>query len=305
MKKNILKIILFLIINTVLSEKTNAQISPNDSLGQISSGSTTSNDPAAAIPSAKHPYKINAWISGGIFIAGSVGDVIAIPRILNKKEITDAELASLNPDVLTGFDRWALKQNSAKRVHYDKLSDNVLAGILILPFTLALDKDIRHDGWKLLLMYCESQAITFSIFNYSYLGPTFQDKIRPMAYYTDIPMEDRRDGNNRNSFFAGHVSTATSATFFMTKVYCDYHPEIGSKKYLLYAAATVPALAMGYLRVLALKHFPSDILAGMTIGAVSGIAIPALHKLRSKNINLGFYASPEGAMGLSMVRTLR
>ena len=300
MKEIAREIILLLMFSQVLIEKVYSQISPNDSLLKAQPGLIKDNDSTVTILSSTHPNKINAWVSGGISVAGTVGNIFAIKRILYKKEITDAELAALNPDILTGFDRWALRQNPGKRVYYDNLSDKVMTGIVILPFTLAFDKKIRSDGWKLLLMYYESQAITFSIFNYSFLGPTFQDKFRPMAYYENIPVEDRNIGNNRNSFFAGHVSSATSASFFMAKVYCDYHPELGSKKYLLYAGATVPALTMGYLRVLALKHFPSDVLVGMSVGAVCGIVVPELHKKKYKNVKLGLFALPHGGAGLCM-----
>ena len=85
----------------------------------------------------------------------------------------------------------------------------------------------------------------------------------------------------------------------MTKVFCDYHPEIGNKKYLLYAAATIPPLLLGYFRVKALRHFPSDVMVGTAIGALCGILIPEIHRIRSKKISLGLYSSPE-ATGLSL-----
>ena len=300
MKKTAWKIMLLLVINHSSIEKGYSQLSPNSPLIQNPPDTTVNDNPASVTWSSGHPYRINIWVRGAISVAGTVGNLLAVPRILNKEKITDAELAALNPGILTGFDRWALKQKSAKRVDYDKLSDKLMAGIVLLPFTLAFDDNIRGDGWKLLLMYYETHAITFSIFNYTFLGPTFQDKFRPMAYYTDIPVEDRSNGNNRNSFFAGHVSSATSASFFMTKVYCDYHPELGAKKYLLYGAASVPALTMGYIRVLALKHFPSDVLVGMSVGAICGIIVPELHKRKYKNVKLGMFATPQGATGLCL-----
>ncbi len=279
------------------------QVNPADSLRKTGVDSLIVPGPISLRPVSGlpiHPYKINVWVSGTISVIGSVGDYFAIPMLKDKPRISDEELNALNTKPLTGLDKWALEQDPTKRVYFDHMSDNVITGIFILPLTLAFDKGIRHDGLKLLLMYYESQAVTFSIFNYSPLGPNFQSKFRPMAYYTDIPTSDRNVGNNRNSFFAGHVSSATSAAFFMAKVYSDYHPNIGAKKYLLYAAATLPGFAMSYLRVRALKHFPSDALVGMCVGAVCGVAIPSLHHVRNRNVNLGIFASPEGASGLTM-----
>ncbi len=303
MKKMALRIILLSVVIFIQFGEVYSQNSPIDSLLKTPTDTVTlipGKDSTVKAQSSIHPYKIRFWLSGGISVIGSIGDYYAIPRILGKKKITDEELAALNPSILTRLDRWALMQDPTKRVYFDHMSDNVITGIFLLPVTLAFDKNIRHDGLKLLLMYYESQAVTFSIFNYSFLGPTFQNKFRPMTYYTSIPVGDRNIGNNRNSFFAGHVSSATAASFFMAKVYCDYHPNLGAKKYLIYAAATVPSLAMGYLRMRALKHFPSDILAGMTVGAVCGIAIPELHALKYKHLKLAFFASPKGASGLTM-----
>jgi membrane-associated phospholipid phosphatase len=145
-----------------------------------------------------------------------------------------------------------------------------------------------------LLMYVETMSITPNIYEWSPLGPTFQNRIRPLAYYDQLPIEKRRSGGSRNSFYSGHDAVVTASTFFMAKVYCDYHPEIGNNKYLLYGAATIPPLIMGYFRVKALAHFPSDVLVGMGVGALCGIVIPELHHFQDKNISLGLYSSAEG-----------
>jgi hypothetical protein len=61
----------------------------------------------------------------------------------------------------------------------------------------------------------------------------------------------------------------------------------------------VPPLVIGLLRTKALKHFPSDNLAGLGIGAAFGILIPELHKLHFRNESLSFSTSRDG-LGLSM-----
>ncbi|HYV91825.1 MAG TPA: phosphatase PAP2 family protein [Chitinophagales bacterium] len=258
--------------------------------------------PSDSIPkvSHPHPYHVNYWLSGSIIVAGNVGNVLAINRIKNKPVITDAEISSLNTTDLTGLDRWALKQDPLLRDHHDRMSDDVITSTIILPFVLVLNKDIRHDWVNLLLMYAEAHAVVATIYNYSFLGPTFQNKFRPIVYYDSVPIGIRENGNNRNSFYSGHVATAAVATFMMTKIYCDFHPEIGAKKYLLYTAATLPPLAISYLRVKALKHFPSDNLVGLGVGAVCGIAIPALHRVKSDRVALGMFTTQDGGIGLSL-----
>jgi membrane-associated phospholipid phosphatase len=86
----------------------------------------------------------------------------------------------------------------------------------------------------------------------------------------------------------------------MAKVYCDYHPELGGLKFLLYLAAAVPPLAMGYARVRSLDHFPSDCAVGFGLGAALGIIIPALHKIPcKKSLSIGMANSPN-TVGLSV-----
>ena len=252
--------------------------------------------------SSVHLYRVNGWTTGAFCVVASAANVYAIPNLIKgKPELTYQEIQGLNRDAVPWFDRWALQQDPSKRPMYMKTADYVLPGIILTPAILGFDKKVRKDWARILLMYYEMHSITFSIYNYSFFGPTFQNKYRPVEYYTQLPKEDRIGGNNRNSMYSGHVATAVGSTFFLVKVYCDYHPEIKQKKYLLYALATVPGFAMAYLRVEGLEHFPSDCMIGMTIGAVCGILVPEVHRFKNDKIMLGMSTSPTGGAGLSML----
>jgi membrane-associated phospholipid phosphatase len=177
----------------------------------------------------------------------------------------------------------------------------VLTTAVTLPAILAFDKHISKDWSKMLVMYLETISIVSNIYMYSILGPTQQNRFRPVTYYTDVPMKDRVDGNNRNSFYSGHVASTAAATFFMAKVYADYHPELGGKKYFLYAAATIPPLLLGYFRVKGLRHFPSDDLVGLGVGALVGILVPEIHRIKLKNKDLAVGLSTTGeSTGISL-----
>jgi membrane-associated phospholipid phosphatase len=257
-----------------------------------------SNDSAA-----RHPYKVNYWVSGGIAVVGGLTNYLGIPPIINKQEISAAELNGLNKDAVGSFDRWALNQDvtKAKADGYDKDALIVLSASVTLPAVLAFDKYIGKDWAKMLVMYLETISIVSNMYTYSPLGPKFNDRFRPVTYYTNFPLNDRVDGNSRNSFYSGHVASTAAATFFMAKVYSDYHPELGGKKYLLYAAATIPPILLGYFRVKGLRHFPSDALVGLGVGALVGILVPEIHriKLKNKDLTVGL-SSTGGATGLSL-----
>jgi hypothetical protein len=249
--------------------------------------------------SSFHPYIVNYWVSGSICGVGAIANILGIPESQNKEEITPSEIQALNTSDINSIDSWALKQDPSKRSAYENYSSYALVSSAVLPVLLMSDKQIRQDWFNIALMYAETMSITTNIYEWSFLGPTFQNKFRPITYYNQLTYQQRNSGANRNSFYSGHVAAAAAATFFMAKVYSDYNPGIGDNKYLLYGAATIPPLILGYFRVKALMHFPSDVMAGLGIGALCGILIPEFHRIRSENISLGLYSSFVGT-GISL-----
>jgi hypothetical protein len=229
-----------------------------------------------------------------------LSDYILVPKILNKKNLTDTELDGLNKDVfISKFDHWALELDPSKRDKFKKASDILSVSIYASAGLLMVDSRIRHDWLDIILLCLETHSVVFSAYNMSFLGPTFQERYRPVVYYnTELTRDQRRSGNNRNSFYSGHVASSTTGMFFMAKVYGDYHPEMGWKKYLLYGAASAPPLVLSYLRVKSLDHFPSDCGVGFMIGAICGVLVPEIHRIKNKNLSLGTYSTPDGATGL-------
>ncbi|MFC1760229.1 phosphatase PAP2 family protein, partial [Candidatus Neomarinimicrobiota bacterium] len=133
-------------------------------------------------------------------------------------------------------------------------------------------------------------------------GVTFIDRIRPFVYYPEVSLNSKIEGaGTQNSFFSGHTSAAATASFFMAKVYIDYHPEMKRKKWLLYAGAIIPPASVGYYRYKALRHFPSDIIVGIIAGAAAGILVPELHKVKiGKKKNMSISPFIHNSIGLSI-----
>ncbi len=250
-------------------------------------------------------YHVNRPIVGVIIGGGMIANVIGVGRMKNKPSLTLTELNFLSsPEQIAhinSFDRLGLRQNASDRDKFNSLSNNSLTGMVFLPCLLVMDKKIQKDWGDLLLMYVEGHTITLANYCYNFIGPTYIQRYRPRTYYSEFPEVTRESGQNRNSFYSGHVASAAYSTFFMAKVYCDYHPNLGgTEKCLIYTAATIPPFVMAYLRIKALDHFPSDNAIGLVIGAAIGIIVPELHKNKAdKRISLGMYTAPEG-MGLSL-----
>ena len=255
-------------------------------------------------PVPSHIYHVNPWVTGSIIVAGGAADLLALNVVRYKPAITDAEFDGLNTNSINPFDRWALRLSTTNYTKWENIATIYNAAGVFLPLTLFFDEKINKDWFRILAMYVEVESISLTTYIATPLGPLFQEKLRPIVYYDNLSRAERSNGNNRNSFYSGHVASVSAATFFMVKVYSDYHPEIGGDKFWLYAAALVPPLGLGYIRMLGLNHFPSDILTGLGIGALYGVLIPELHRISDKDVSFGVYTSPE-ATGLSMKIALK
>lgn len=232
-------------------------------------------------------YKVNRKLEIPITLALFGTSYLGFNYLAEKEGLSYNEAISLNPDDIWWFDRPATKQDASQRLDAHNTSDVLLNSTVLLPIILGLDKDIRADWLDVLILYGESHAINS---NFYILNSGAISRARPFNYNHEVAIEDKMANESRNSWFSGHVSTTASASFFMAKVYSDYHPELGNKKYWLFAAAAIPPSLVGYYRFKAMKHFPSDIITGFCAGAAAGILIPELHKKEKSALSFFPYA---------------
>lgn len=215
-------------------------------------------------------YKLKPAVDIPIIAAAGGWSYYALSKIYKKDSSSIEDVSSLNKNQINGFDRWA-----ANVYHPDAEleSDKIFYGAMPLPLLLLIDKEIRKDALKIAVLYTEALSITGTL----YTSSTYFNRYRPAAYSDALTIDQKRSGNQRNSFFAGHVALVATSTFFTAKVYSDYHPH-SKFRWVLYGVAIGATGATGYLRHRAGKHFPSDIVLGTAIGALSGILVPQAHK---------------------------
>lgn len=239
-------------------------------------------------------YKVNHWLSGSIAAIGTYTNFVGLPKVKQKDRLAFQEILHLTQTGVGRFNRAGLRQNPELRHRAHTVSDFLMYGTASLPFLLFADPKVKPAYLSVSLMYLETIALTSNLYTYSPLGPTFTDRYRPLAYYGMLSLEERSSGNQRNSFYSGHVATTAMGSFFLAKVLYDHHPEWSAKRYLLFAGAAVPAATMGWLRLRALKHFPSDLIAGGLIGAGMGLLIPELHRRWQQRAELRAGFGPQG-----------
>jgi membrane-associated phospholipid phosphatase len=237
---------------------------------------------------SKPIYHVNYWVSAPIILAGLAGGTVWLG--IPKSDITDAELSAVNPNNVPSFDRIALHQNIALVPSWNVYAEITQIFGAVMPLAVLLDRDIRSDWLHVMTIGLEVNMVTLGVYSLTPFGPNFIDRYRPKVYYADYG-EDRKNGLNKASFYSGHVASMAASSFFIAKVYSDYHPD--ANKYLVYGLAAIPPLAMSYIRLMTLSHFPSDIAMGLAVGTICGIVIPELHRIGSKDMSMGVYSSPQ------------
>jgi membrane-associated phospholipid phosphatase len=232
------------------------------------------------------------------FTAVATGTALWGFATVNAKSPLDSlSIIALDANDINKFDRSATWQDAEFAPTARRLSDVTLALSNMLPFMLMFDESIRQDWGDVLLLFLETQAIVGNL--YSWGCVVHVDRIRPLVYNPDVAWEERSGTRTKNAFYSGHTSLSASASFFAAKVYCDYHPELGNKKYLAYSLALVLPVTTGLLRYKGMKHFPTDVLTGLVVGASAGILVPHLHKRTRSNLSIVPFAGPVNGLAMS------
>lgn len=223
-------------------------------------------------PAKKQPvYKLNLPVDIPVTAVTCGLTLYGFSKIYNKERLTVEEVESLDPRNVNRFDRSATRHNSESAT---KVGDYLFYGSMPLPVLFLLDKKMRKDFPKLVLLYLETMGTIGVLYTSAVY---FGDRYRPYTYNDETPMDFKLRGGSRNSFFAGHPSLVGTSTFFMASVYASYHPE-SKFKWVFYSLATAATATTAMARYLGGRHFPSDLIIGVTLGPLTGILIPKLHK---------------------------
>jgi len=220
-------------------------------------------------------YKIRAAIDIPVTVLFDAYSVFAMGIIYGRESIPLADVLALDKNNINGFDRPIANNYSPNA---KATSDLFFYGSMPLPLFLMIDKRIRRDGLKVGLMYLEALGTTGVLYTSSAM---LANRYRPITYNPNVPIETRQSGGSKNSFFAGHPALVATSTFFMAKVYTDYHPNM-KHKWVLYALAGSVTATTGYLRLKAGYHFTTDVITGVTVGTLVGILVPQIHKIKGK-----------------------
>ncbi len=225
-------------------------------------------------------YKVNTRYELPAAAGGVLLSMYGFRQLEIASEMTASDVAKLDASRINSFDRPVTRINPSGFQTAETRSDLLLNISLFSPLLLALDKDIRRDWLDLFSIYLATHAADNAVY---FLGGFSVRRARPLTYNPLVDLAVKTGTGKSSSFFSGHTSFSAAATFFMAKVYTDYHHIQGWNRVLVYTAAAIPPALVGYYRIQAGKHFKTDVIVGLLVGASSGILVPELHKNRNRN----------------------
>jgi membrane-associated phospholipid phosphatase len=183
------------------------------------------------------------------------------------------DIQSLSRSDVNAFDRSATynwSEGSAKWSTY------TVTSLIASPLILLADKEPRRDFLIITVMYIESITIESGL---NGIVKSSAGRKRPYVYNPDVPDGKKTGKDAVRSFYSGHSSTAFNSAVFLSTVFSDYYPE-SVLRYFVWSGSLLLASATGYLRYRAGKHYPTDIIAGAAMGALTGYMVPALHRTK-------------------------
>jgi membrane-associated phospholipid phosphatase len=185
--------------------------------------------------------------------AGTVAALL--PRVLGIGPRVP-ECVPCDPRTLPAVDRWVVREPDAA---WGWASDVALAGVVAFG---VLSMSAREGGGPYVTGMIEAGVWTVAATEWLKAGV---GRHRPVLY-TDAAPAAAGDRNNLRSFPSGHASLAFAVATSYWLGRRDLHGRPGGAAWALAGGA----VGVGVFRVIAGKHFLTDVLAGALLGMVGG-----------------------------------
>jgi membrane-associated phospholipid phosphatase len=213
-------------------------------------------------PSCTYKLKSSdAWFIGGGLVLAGTGEWLSCrvsppdPETLDRSEI-------FLPDQI------ALRYKSSTAA---RMSDFTASFLALAPFAITLSENSRSKDWTESALYMESQLWTIGL---TELCKGVFQRPRPYVYRDSAGSPDKEGAR---SFFSGHTSVAFAGAVSAAIFWDHFHPDSRWSRAVRISSLSLAATT-GVLRVLAGKHFPTDVLTGAAVGALIGWAVPRMHR---------------------------
>jgi membrane-associated phospholipid phosphatase len=213
---------------------------------------------------ALHPVADAAVIAGSTIAA-------AIPYLFARQLIhprCPCDRAEVN-----ALDRGAIGNSSALADH---LSDVTMIAAVVAPVAfdvLDLGLGARKELLEDAVVYAEVLAINTALVS---VTKTIVQRPLPRVYAMQAPgLIDSPDGYR--SFYSGHTTTAVAALSAGAMTYTLRHGDSAWSRTWPWLTTAVVGGSVAVERVLAGRHFITDVAVGAAVGAAVGTLVPLLH----------------------------
>ncbi len=243
--------------------------------------------PAVRADPARDVYELR--LAFDIPVAAVSTLAIAVPNLLAGEII--AKRCPCDPSEVNGFDRGAIGN------HRDA-ADVVSTVTVLLAMALPPIADLADVGATPVLVHDVGVFAETLLVNGALVEAAKYVVQRPLPRtYAGDPTLVGSAGGYR-SFYSGHTSTAFAA---LVATAYTIRLRYGEQVWPWFAVGAVGA-SVGIERVVAGRHFPSDVLVGAAMGTAVGLAVPWLHARWARTrITL---APAAAGHGLAVVGTL-
>ena len=243
---------------------------------------------------ATAPDKIDLRPTADIVVASVAFAAAAVPQILKDQLSPAACRICDGPDnsglpgtgsrgSLNGVDAWF--HDAATGWAFSRQTANTLSNVMafgVLPtfavagaFTTTGPHASEGAGWRATAVVGESVLVSAAIFQSAKL---LAARKRPFVRYGNGESGGTWSVSNPDSHLgipSGHTAIAASLGFSLATTATIQ--ESGAAPWL-WGAAALGTAGTGALRMIAEKHYFTDVVAGAVVGAASGVVIPLLHR---------------------------
>jgi membrane-associated phospholipid phosphatase len=209
-------------------------------------------------------------------VSGAAIGLFASPRVF------DHALPSSTGDAarrdLNGFDRSIRKlalgrRSAAGRDVLDKVSSATLSATVLAPVGLLAASNVPDKWGRDLPVVMEATGLSLAI---SVAVKHVAHRSRPLDRFC---REDEKKGpcrlDTRLSFYSGHASAAFAAAVATGSIADDHG--FANRRWIWRTQLTL-ATVTGVLRVMADRHYATDVLVGMATGSLVGWLVPKMHQ---------------------------
>lgn len=200
-------------------------------------------------------------------------EVHARPWLIRANCLADAAAAACDPSRLLALDRWAMGFNSSWADTVSLYTQNLSGALAVLiPLTLLLARQGKPGAAaRECVIFFRTWGWNGALTEFFRLASS-----RPRPYVYAEPAFFSGNPGDYTSFYSGHTSFCAAAMTFL--VFSLRRLDASRLAIGLGISCGLPLVFMtGTLRVLAGRHFPTDVLAGAFMGALVAVLVSRVH----------------------------